>query len=69
MKTGKKKACFTFKIQKKTKKTDPNVRDEFEWEVPYRVALYIMIGHPEVHKIRYSYRHTDGKTWEIDEYQ
>ena len=45
------------------------MRDEYEWEVPYRVALYIMIGHADVTKIRYEYRHTDGKIWEFDEYQ
>ena len=45
------------------------MRDEYEWEVPYRVALFIMIGHGEVVKIRYEYRHTDGKVWELDEYQ
>ena len=41
--TGKKSAAFTFKVQKKSKKHEPNIRDEYEWEVPYRVALYIMI--------------------------
>ena len=69
MKTGEKSAAFTFKVERKTKKDGPNIRDEYEWEVPYRVALYIMIGHTEVVKIRYSYRHTDGKIWEFDEYQ
>ena len=67
--TWEKSACFTFKVEKKSKKDEPNIRDEYEWDVPYRAALYIMIGHPEVHKIRKSYIHTDGKTWEIDEYQ
>ncbi len=69
MKTDEKTAAFTFKVEKKSGKDGPNIRDEYEWEVPYRVALYIMIGHTEVIKIRYSYRHTDGKTWEFDEYQ
>jgi adenylate cyclase len=68
MQTGKKSAAFTFKVAKKTKKTEPNVRDEYEWEVPYRVALFIMIGHADVTKTRYEYRHTDGKVWELDEY-
>jgi adenylate cyclase len=27
-----------------------------------------MIGHGEVTKTRYIYRHTDGKVWEFDEY-
>ena len=69
MKTGTKSAAFTFKVNIKTKKDQPNVRDEYEWEVPYRVALYIMIGHADVTKIRYEYRHTDGKIWEFDEYR
>lgn len=69
METGKKKAFFTFKVNVKSRKTDPKIRDEYEWEVPYRVALFIMIGHAEVKKIRYAYTHTDGKVWDIDEYQ
>lgn len=69
LKNGKKSAAFTFKVNKKTKRTEPNMRDEYEWEVPYRVALFIMIGHPEVIKKRYMYRHIDGKTWEFDEYE
>lgn len=69
MKTGEKSAAFTFKVNLKTKKDEPNMRDEYEWEVPYRVALFIMIGHSDVVKIRYEYRHTDGKIWEFDEYQ
>lgn len=67
--TGKKSACFTFKVKKTTKKTAANIRDEYEWDVPYRVALFVMIGHGEVHKKRYLYKHTDGKVWEFDEYQ
>lgn len=66
--TKKKTAAFTFKVEKKTRKDEPNIRDEYEWEVPYRVALYIMIGHKDVEKIRYEYRHIDGKIWEFDEY-
>lgn len=54
--TKKKSAAFTFKVAKKTRKNEPNVRDEYEWEVPYRVALFIMIGHGEVTKTRYEYR-------------
>ena len=69
LKTWYQSAAFTFKVNIKTKKDEPNVRDEYEWEVPYRVALYIMIGHSDVVKIRYEYRHTDGKIWEFDEYQ
>lgn len=69
MKTGEKSAALTFKVALKTKKHEPNMRDEYEWVVPYRVALYIMIGHADVTKIRYEYRHTDGKIWEFDEYQ
>ena len=69
MQTGKKSAAFTFKVEKKSKKDGPNIRDEYEWEVPYRVALFIMIGHGEVIKTRYEYIHTDGKKWELDEYE
>lgn len=69
MQNGKKTAAFTFKVEKKSKKDGPNIRDEYEWEVPYRVALFIMIGHGEVIKTRYEYIHTDGKKWEFDEYQ
>ena len=69
MQTGKKDAEFAFKLSKKSKKTSPNVREEFEWEVPLRVALYIMIGHIEVKKLRYEYIHQDGKKWDIDEYE
>lgn len=69
LKTSEKTAAFTFKVQKKTKKNEPNVRDEYEWSVPYRVALFVMIGHADVKKIRYEYRHIDGKIWEFDEYQ
>lgn len=68
-KTGEKSAAFTFKVDIKSKKDGPNIRDEYEWEVPYRVALYIMIGHKEVTKTRYSYIHTDGKVWEFDQYE
>lgn len=64
----KKSAAFTFKVNKKSPKDGPNIRDEYEWEVPYRVALFIMIGHGEVTKTRYRYTHTDGKIWEFDEY-
>ena len=67
--TGKKEALFAFKVQKKSKKDEPNIREEYEWEVPYRVALYIMIGHIEVRKLRHEYIHTDGKIWEVDLYE
>lgn len=66
--TNKKSAFFTFKVRKNTKKDAPNIRDEYEWEVPYRVALYIMIWHGEVTKTRYIYVHSDGKKWELDEF-
>jgi adenylate cyclase len=69
LKTGKKDALFAFKVQKKSRKNEPNIRDEYEWEVPYRVALYIMIGHIEVRKLRHEYIHTDGKVWEVDVYE
>lgn len=67
--TGKKSALFAFKVQKKSRRNEPNIREEYEWEVPYRVALYIMIGHIEVRKLRHEYTHSDGHIWEIDEYQ
>ena len=67
--TGKKEALFAFKVQKKSKKDEPNIREEYEWEVPYLVALYIMIGHIEVRKLRHEYIHTDGKIWEVDLYE
>ena len=44
MKTGEQSAAFTFKVEKRTKKDGPNVRDEYEWEMPTRVALYIMMN-------------------------
>ena len=66
---GKKWAAFTFKINRRSKRSEPKIRDEYEWEVPYRVALYIMIGHVEVRKLRHIYIHTDGKSWDLDEYQ
>lgn len=69
MQTGLKTAYFTFKVNVKSKKSEPKIRDEYEWEVPYRVALYIMIGHKEVKKLRHIYTHTDGKVWDLDEYQ
>lgn len=69
LRTGEKSAAFTFKVNQKTRKNEPNVRFEYEWDVPYHVALYIMVGHLDVEKIRKTYIHTDGKVWEIDEYQ
>lgn len=69
-KWGEMSSFFCFKVnQSKNKKTDPSVRDEYEWPVFPRNALYMMIGHGEVIKIRRSYKHTDGLTYEIDEYQ
>ena len=69
LQTGEKKAFFAFKVKHKTKKDEPTLRDEYEWEVPPRVALYSMIGHIEVYKVRYHYIHTDGAVWDIDEYE
>lgn len=67
---GEMSSFFCFKVNKgKNKKSDPAVRDEYEWPVLPRNALYMMIGHGEVIKIRRSYKHTDGLTYEIDEYQ
>lgn len=69
LQTGQKTGSFAFKIVQKSGKNEPNIRDEYEWDVPPHVALYIMIGHPEVVKIRRKYLHNDGKYWDIDEYQ
>lgn len=69
LQTNAKNALFAFKVQKKSRRSEPNVREEYEWEVPYRVAMYIMIGHIEVRKLRHEYVHTDGKVWEIDVYE
>lgn len=60
---------FAFKVVQKSGKNEPNIREEYEWSVPPHVAHYIMIGHPEVVKIRRKYLHHDGKMWDIDEYQ
>lgn len=59
LQTGKKDARFAFKVEKRSKKDEPHIREEYEWEVPLRVALYIMIGHIEVKKTRYEYIHSD----------
>lgn len=69
LQTGKQSGSFAFKIVQKSGKNEPNIRDEYEWDVPPHVAHYIMIGHPEVVKIRRKYLHNDGKIWDIDEYQ
>jgi adenylate cyclase len=67
--TGETSSFFCFKVAKKWAKKDPAVRDEYEWPVLPRNALYMMIGHGEITKIRRSHTHTDGLTYEIDEYQ
>ena len=69
LQTGKQTGSFAFKVVQKSGKNEPNIRDEYEWDVPPHVALYIMIGHPEVIKMRRRYLHNDGKYWDIDEYQ
>lgn len=69
LETGTRSSFFCFKVNKKGAKHDPAMRDEYEWEVPDRTALYMMIGHGEITKIRRPYVHTDGLTYEIDEYQ
>lgn len=68
LQTWQQKGSFAFKIVQKSKKNEPNIRDEYEWDVPSHVALYIMIGHPEVIKMRRKYLHNDWKYWDIDEY-
>lgn len=69
METWAKSGSFAFKVVQKSAKNEPNIRDEYEWDVPAHIALYIMIGHKEVVKIRRKYLHNDGKLWDIDEYQ
>jgi CYTH domain-containing protein len=70
LENGEMTSFFCFKVNKeKNKKSDPAIRDEYEWPVLPRNALYMMIGHGEVTKIRRPYTHTDGLTYEIDEYQ
>jgi CYTH domain-containing protein len=67
--TGETSSFFCFKVAKEWKKNDPAIRDEYEWPVLPRNALYMMVWHGEIIKIRRSYTHTDGLTYEIDEYQ
>ena len=43
--------------------------DHPDWKKIISGALFVMIGHGEVHKMRYLYRHIDGKMWELDVYQ
>lgn len=59
LQTGKQTGSFAFKVVQKSGKSEPNIRDEYEWDVPPHVAHYIMIGHPEVVKIRRKYLHND----------
>jgi CYTH domain-containing protein len=51
--TGARSSFFCFKVSReKNKKTDPSMRDEYEWPVLDRNALYMMIGHGEITKLR-----------------
>lgn len=44
-------------------------RDEFEYEIPYPDALFMLehYAHPYLEKIRYEIEF-EGKTWEVDEF-
>jgi adenylate cyclase len=67
--TGERSSFFCFKVSKNWAIHDPAVRDEYEWAMPDRTALYMMIGHGEISKVRRTYTHTDGLVYEIDEYE
>lgn len=67
--TGERSSFFCFKVSKKWDKHDPSIRDEYEWPVPDRNALYMMIGHGEISKIRRIYTDATGFSCEIDEYE
>jgi adenylate cyclase len=68
--TGLRKSFFCFKVSKeKNKKTDPAVRDEYEWPVQDRNALYMMIGHGEISKIRREWTDENWLHFAADEYE
>lgn len=67
--TGERSSFFCFKVSKKWAVHDPAIRDEYEWAMPDRNALYMMIGHGEISKVRRSWTDATGLTWEIDEYE
>jgi adenylate cyclase len=67
--TGERSSFFCFKVSKNREKHDPAIRDEYEWAMPDRNALYMMIGHGEISKVRRSWTDVSGLTWEIDEYE
>lgn len=48
---------------------DPSMRDEYEWPVQDRSALYMMIGHGEVSKLRRDWVDPTGAHWSIDSYE
>jgi adenylate cyclase len=56
-------------VNKKTIYTDPNVRHEYEWSIPPREALYMMLRHADISKIRYVYTDIHNHIWEIDVYE
>ncbi len=66
---GDQSSFLCFKVSKKWVAHDPAIRDEYEWAVNDRFALYTMIGHGEVSKIRRTWTDTTGLIWEIDEYE
>ncbi len=67
--TGVRSSFFCFKVTKKWDKNDPSMRDEYEWPVMDRNALYMMIGHGEVSKLRREWDDPAGLHWAIDEYE
>ncbi len=61
---------FCFKVTtKKWNQTDPSMRDEYEWPVQDRNALYMMIGHGEISKLRRDWVDPIGNHWSFDTYE
>ncbi len=61
---------FCFKVtKKKWDHTDPSMRDEYEWPVQDRNALYMMIGHGEISKLRRDWVDPTWTHWSFDTYE
>jgi adenylate cyclase len=69
LETGEYSAKLTFKIDHKSDEDEPNVRSEYEWDIPSREALYLMIRHKAVVKTRYIYVDGYNQKWEVDIYE
>ena len=68
--TGARSSFFCFKVtRKKWDHTDPSLRDEYEWPVMDRNALYMMIGHGEISKLRREWTDESWLHFAIDEYE